>query len=120
MADLPLTLTCADYPRIMPLVTRQVVPKGIDLTLITGRGGSWPDRAEMLRRGLQDPAVQGGESSMMIHLSRIDKGDRSHVGLPIFPAAQLHCARLVRAPRRGHHQGGRSRGQADRDVWLGQ
>ncbi len=85
MADLPLTLTCADYPRVMPLVTRQVVPKGIDLTLITGRAGSWADRAEMLRRGLQDPAVQGGESSMMIHLSRIDKQDRSHVGLPIFP-----------------------------------
>jgi 4,5-dihydroxyphthalate decarboxylase len=29
--------------------------------------------------------VQGGEQSMMIHLSRIDKRDRSHVGLPIFP-----------------------------------
>jgi 4,5-dihydroxyphthalate decarboxylase len=39
----------------------------------------------MLRRALQDPAVQGGEASMGAHLRRIDKGDRSFVGLPVFP-----------------------------------
>ena len=85
MTNLALTLTCADYPRVMPLVTRQVKPAGVDLTLLVGTNGSWPERAEMLRRALHDPAVQGGEQSMMIHLSRIDKKDRSHVGLPIFP-----------------------------------
>ena len=85
MTNLPIILTCADYPRVMPLATGQIKPEGIDLTMVLGRGGSWPDRAEMLRRALHDPDVQGGEQSMMIHLSRIDKKDRSHVGLPIFP-----------------------------------
>ena len=39
----------------------------------------------MLRRALNDPEVQGGEASMAGHLRRIDKGDRSHIGLPVFP-----------------------------------
>ena len=85
MTDLKLTLTCADYARVMPLVTGAVKPKGIDLTLEVGRGGSWADRAEMLRRAIHDPNVQGGEGSVCVHLLRMDRNDRSHVGLPIFP-----------------------------------
>ena len=80
-----LTLTCADYPRVLLLATGAVQPKGIDLTMILGRHGSWPDRAEMLRRAVADPAVHGGEWSMGQYLYRIDKGDRSLVGLPVFP-----------------------------------
>src|SRR5216683_4191789 len=85
MAEIPITLTCADYARVMPLATGEVKPDGIDLTLALGRGGSWEMRAEMLRRALSDPAVQGGEASMAGHLRRIDNGDRSFVGLPVFP-----------------------------------
>ena len=85
MADLKLTLTCADYARVMPLVTKAVQPAGIDLTLEVGSGGSWPLRAEALRRAIHDPAVQGGEGSVCVHLLRIDRGDRSLVGLPVFP-----------------------------------
>jgi 4,5-dihydroxyphthalate decarboxylase len=85
MADLPVTLTCADYARIMPLVTGDVRPDGIALTLIHGIGGSWEMRAEMLRRALNDSAADGGEASMAGHLRRIDKGDRSFIGLPVFP-----------------------------------
>jgi 4,5-dihydroxyphthalate decarboxylase len=85
MADLKLTLTCADYARVMPLVTGAVKPKGIDLTLEVGQGGSWPMRAEMLRRAIHDPDVHGGEGSVCVHLLRMDKGDRSLVGLPVFP-----------------------------------
>jgi 4,5-dihydroxyphthalate decarboxylase len=85
MADIPITLTCADYARVMPLVTGDVKPDGITLSLIHGTDGSWEMRAEMLRRALDDPMVQGGEASMAGHLRRIDKGDRSHVGLPVFP-----------------------------------
>ena len=85
MADLKLTLTCADYARVMPLVTKAVKPAGIDLTLEVGSFGSWPARAEMLRRAIHDPAVQGGEGSVCVHLLRVDGGDRSHVGLPVFP-----------------------------------
>ena len=85
MTDLPLTLACADYARLMPLATGIVRPEGIDLTLLLGRGGGWPERAEMLRRAMQDPSVQGGEQSMAGHLIRLDRGDKSFVGLPIFP-----------------------------------
>src|SRR5438105_2325896 len=85
MATIPIMLTCADYARLAPLMTGDVKPGGVDLTVIHGTGGTWPGRAEMLRRALQDPAVQGGEASMAAQLRRIDKGDRSQVGLPVFP-----------------------------------
>jgi len=85
MADIPITLTCADYARIMPLATGEVKPNGIALTMILGSRGSWSARAEMLRRAVQDPAVQGGEWSMAQYLYRIDKGDRRYVGIPVFP-----------------------------------
>jgi 4,5-dihydroxyphthalate decarboxylase len=85
MSDVALTLTAADYARLMPLATGEVKPKGIALTLQLSRQGSWPERAEMLRRAVQDPSVHGGEWSMAQYLYRIDKGDRQFVGLPIFP-----------------------------------
>ena len=82
---IPISLTCADYARVMPLATGEVKPEGIALTMILGSRGSWPARAEMLRRAVQDEAVQGGEWSMAQYLYRIDKGDRRYVGLPVFP-----------------------------------
>ena len=85
MADLPLILTAADYARLMPLATGMVKPEGIDLTLLLGTSGSWPERATMLRRALNDPVVHGGEASMAGHLRRVEAGDRSHVALPVFP-----------------------------------
>ncbi len=85
MADIPITLTCADYARLAPLMTGDVKPDGIALTLVHSTGGSWPARAEMLQRALQDPGVAGGEASMAGHLRRIDQGDRRFVGLPVFP-----------------------------------
>src|SRR5439155_5613624 len=65
--------------------TGEVKPEGIALTMILGSRGSWPARAEMLRRAVQDEAVQGGEWSMAQYLYRIDKGDRRYVGVPVFP-----------------------------------
>jgi 4,5-dihydroxyphthalate decarboxylase len=85
LSDIPITLTCADYARVMPLATGAIKPDGIDLTLALGSGGSWEARAEMLRRALDDPAVQGGEASIAGHLRRLDSGDRRFVGLPVFP-----------------------------------
>jgi 4,5-dihydroxyphthalate decarboxylase len=85
MADLPIRLTCADYARVMPLAVGAVKPDGIALTMVLGNEGSWPMRAEMLRRAANDPSVHGGESSMAGHLRRIDKGDRSLMALPVFP-----------------------------------
>lgn len=85
MTDVPIRLTCADYARVMPLATGDVTPDGIALSLVHGTGGSWEMRAEMLRRALHDPDVDGGEASMAGHLRRIDAGDRSQVALPVFP-----------------------------------
>jgi 4,5-dihydroxyphthalate decarboxylase len=85
MAEVRITLACADYARLMPLATGEVKPAGIALTLILGSRGSWPARAEMLRRAVQDPAVDGGEWSMAQYLYSIDRGDRHLVGLPVFP-----------------------------------
>ena len=36
MANVPITLTCADYARLMPLATGEVKPEGIDLRMILG------------------------------------------------------------------------------------
>ena len=85
MANLPIRLTCADYARLAPLMIGDVTPDGVDLTLLHGTGGDWPARAEMLRRAISDPAVDGGEASMAGHLRRIDNGDRNFVALPVFP-----------------------------------
>jgi 4,5-dihydroxyphthalate decarboxylase len=84
MTGTALTLTLADYARIMPLVTGAVAPEGIALKVVTGRSGSWPERANLLRRATTDPAVDAGEGSMGVHLARIDRGDRSFVALPAF------------------------------------
>jgi hypothetical protein len=93
MAQIPITLTCADYARLAPLVTGDVKPEGVYLTVIHGTGGSWPARAEMLRRALHDPAVQGGEASMAAQLRRIDKADRKPCRPAGLSAAQFHGAR---------------------------
>ncbi len=85
MSDLQLTLTMAGYSRLLPLLSGEVKAEGIDLKLELSGGGAWPARATMLRRALHDPLVQGGEQSMAGHLIRVGRGDRSHVGLPVFP-----------------------------------
>ncbi|MBI1778324.1 MAG: hypothetical protein HYR63_23545 [Proteobacteria bacterium] len=84
MAIIPIKLTCADYARVLPLATGAVKAEGVDLTLVLGSEGSWPKRAEMLRRALSDKEVHGGEGSVAGHWRRIEQGDRSFVGLPAF------------------------------------
>ncbi len=74
-----LTLACADYLRFTPLATGDFRPKDLDLTWLRG------DRSEMLRRAATDPGISGGEASMLQHLLRVDKGDRSLVAVPVFP-----------------------------------
>ena len=49
MADTPISLTCADYARVMPLATGDVKSEGIALTLIHGTGGPWEMRADAPR-----------------------------------------------------------------------
>ncbi len=74
-----LTLTCANYVRFLPIATGDVRPRELALTWIRG------ERNDMLRRATDDPAVDGGETSMAQHVQRLDRGDRSLVAVPIFP-----------------------------------
>lgn len=74
-----VTLTGANYVRFLPIATGDVRPKDLTLTWIRG------ERNEMLRRATDDPAVDGGETSMAQHVQRLDRGDRSLVAIPIFP-----------------------------------
>jgi 4,5-dihydroxyphthalate decarboxylase len=73
-----VTVACSDYVRFMPLATGDYRPQDLDLTWVRG------DRSEMLRRAASDPSVSGGEASMLQHLVRIDRKDRSLVGVPVF------------------------------------
>ena len=92
MADLKMTLACWNYDRTRALMDGTVKPEGIALTMILGRRGSWPDRAEMLRRAVQDPAVQGGEWSMAQYLYTVDKGER-RVDTPPYRACGMNQGR---------------------------
>lgn len=74
-----VTLACADYLRFTPLATGDFRPTDLDLTWLRG------ERNEMLRRAATDPGVSGGEASMLQHLLRVDKEDRSLVAVPVFP-----------------------------------
>src|SRR3984885_11000658 len=85
MAAIPIRLTCADYPRLAPLMIGDVTPEGVDLIMIHGTGGSWNARAENIGKATSGPQFDGGEASMAGHMRRIDNGDRSFVGLPVFP-----------------------------------
>lgn len=74
----PITLTCSEYMRFTPLATGDVSHDELELRLIRG------PRGEMLSRAVSDPEVDGGESSMLRHLLRVDSGDQSLVAVPVF------------------------------------
>lgn len=84
MSDIAVKLACADYARVMALTNGTVRPEGIDLSLQTGRDGSWPIRADLLRRVGSTDDFDGGEGSMGAHLRRVETGDTSFVALPVF------------------------------------
>ncbi len=75
--DPEVTLALSDYIRFTPLATGDLDPEGV--TFLRG------PRSDMLRRALSDPGVDGGESSMLGHLLKLDRGDRSMVAIPVFP-----------------------------------
>ena len=84
MPDQKLLLTCADYVRLAPLLGGNVRMEGGEFALRLSEPGSWPSRAAIMGQAMSDPAIDGGEASMGIHLRRMDHGDRSFVALPVF------------------------------------
>lgn len=80
-----LTLAVTEYFRYTPLLWGAIPAgageegtEGIQLRFVRGT------RREMLDRTLEDPTVDGGESSMLGHLLRVAQGDRSMVAVPVF------------------------------------
>jgi 4,5-dihydroxyphthalate decarboxylase len=76
MARLSLKLAGYPWDHITPLLTGDVVPEGIDLQYDTDHG---------LGPVADDPTCHGGEASLGRYLIDTSGGDRSYVGLPIFP-----------------------------------
>lgn len=74
-----LNLAITGYLRFTPFFTGRVRGRGLELYWAQGT------RREMLDRTLDDPTVDGGEGSMLGHLLRVDRGDRSMVAVPVFP-----------------------------------
>jgi 4,5-dihydroxyphthalate decarboxylase len=114
-----LTLACANYIRFMPIATGDVRPKDLTLTWLRG------DRTEMLRRATDDPALDGGESSMAQHVMRVDRGDRSLVAVPVFPLRNFTARDLytrkgsaVAAPTLGARRLGIYNWAASGAVWY--
>ena len=73
-----LTLVIKDYDHIAPLAAGDVTVEGIDLDLVR-------DTENALDRTLADESIEVGELSFSRHLIRLADGDRSFVGIPVFP-----------------------------------
>jgi 4,5-dihydroxyphthalate decarboxylase len=80
-----VTLAVTEYLRFTPLIWGQIQTGpgqaragGLQLRWVRGT------RREMLDRTLDDPTVDGGEASMLGHLVRVARGDRSMVAVPVF------------------------------------
>jgi len=78
MSNTELTMVTKDYDHVAPLACGDVDVKGIDL--IHER-----DTPNALGRTLNDPSIDVGEMSFSRHLIRLANGDRSIVGIPVFP-----------------------------------
>jgi 4,5-dihydroxyphthalate decarboxylase len=77
MARLPIRLVTNDFDFLAPLALGEVAVEGVDLR--------FERTAEALDRTLADGSVDAGELSFARHLARLASGDRSFVGLPVFP-----------------------------------
>lgn len=78
MGNLAFNLVIKDYDHVAPLAMGDVVAEDLDLTLDRDTPGA-------LDRTRDDPSVHAGEMSFSRYLIGLSQGDRTYVGLPIFP-----------------------------------
>lgn len=91
-APLPLTLAIGYYEHVSELVGGRVRPEGIELRCLR------PTVEEIFQRFLRFREWDVSEFSMAGYVSLIASGDRSLVGLPIFPSRVFrHSSVYVRA-----------------------
>lgn len=90
MSQLSVTLIAKDYDHLAPLAAGDVRAEGLDLRLDR-------DTAAALDRTLADKSILVGELSFARHIARLDEGDLSFVGIPVFPTrAFRHRSFFVR------------------------
>jgi 4,5-dihydroxyphthalate decarboxylase len=73
-----LRMVTKDYDFLAPLACGDVAPEGIRLTLERDTPGA-------LDRTLTDASIDVGELSFSRQITRLANGDRSFVGIPVFP-----------------------------------
>ena len=81
MADLKLTFACATYDRMVPLRTGDVKPDGIDLEF-----KAIEQARDIFDRMGWNAEFDLSEFSSTEYISRIARGDRTFVALPVFPS----------------------------------
>ena len=81
MADLKLTFACATYDRMVPLRTGDVKPEGIDLEF-----KAIEQARDIFDRMGWNAEFDLSEFSSTEYISRIGRGDRTFVALPVFPS----------------------------------
>lgn len=74
--QMPIKMVIRDYDLVSPLAKGDVVPEGISISL---------DRGGTIAQFRTDDSFQAGEMSMSKYLIGLSEGDRSIVGLPVFP-----------------------------------
>lgn len=82
MAEVSLTVLIKDYDHVAPLAAGDVAVPDIDLHLDRDTEGA-------LDRTLNDESIEVGELSFMRHVLRLAEGDRSFVGIPVFPTQRF-------------------------------
>ncbi len=80
MTDLPLTLACWDYDRVVPLIDGRVRPKGIDLRFLN------MIVEETFFRMARHREFDVSEMSMSSYVVSLFKPDRPFVAIPVFPS----------------------------------
>lgn len=71
-----------DYDFVAPIVMGDIDVPGIDLQIDR-------DTEHALDRTLNDSSIEVGELSFMRHILRLSEGDRSFVGIPVFPTQRF-------------------------------
>lgn len=82
MGELSLTVAIKHYDHISPLLAGDIPVDGLDLDFVR-------DNDHALDITLGDPSVEVGELSFSRHLIRLADGNRSFVGIPVFPTQRF-------------------------------
>ena len=81
MSPLPISFACSAYDRMIPLVTGEVQPQGINLNFI-----DVVHPRDIFDRMIANREFDASELSTSEYITRYVAGDRSFVAIPVFPS----------------------------------